>query len=69
MHATRGGRPLYSTSLPYEAGPTAGLMVGVLEKTLTWENGARFAVSATRVRGPERYKPVYKLCYGPHARR
>lgn len=69
MRATRGSRPLYSTSLPCEAGPAAELTVGVLEKDPTWENSPRYEVSATGVRGPGRYKSVYKLRYGPHARR
>lgn len=60
MLAKRGSRPRYSTSLPCEAGPAAGLTAGVLEKAPTWENSPRYAVSATGVRGPERYKARYK---------
>lgn len=64
MIATRTSVGVYSHPAGREPGHPVRPDDGVLKNLATWGNRPQIAVSATGVRGPQRYKPRYKARYG-----
>lgn len=64
MIATRTSGGFYSHPAGREYGWPVRPAEGVLKNLATWGNSPRIAVSATGVRGRQRYKPRYKARYG-----